>query len=409
MTRPQATRSLTGVIALNRTARALARHAAIRTAAWWLRFRRFARTAAPPCSNSLAVIGFLETASGIGTAGRGLLTALAPLRPLPISIDDCALTPRLPIETAPTNSAASGCRVALAAHIYNPDIFLRLVRTGRSHLIQSPRINLAIVNWETNRLPPSWRCILSLYDILCAPSSFTAAAVQRATGRPVHVVPNCVPVQPLRKASCLSGHFAFLSLFDHLSDFDRKNPLAAIRAFVIAARQLPSGVSCRLRLKCHANTPPELVARLRMESEGAPIEILARTLSPADMEVLWGQSDCLISLHRSEGFGLPVAEAIARGIPVIATRQGGILDFVDDSSGFLIDGHASRSLGTDSSYPEWSGWIEPDIDTASQAIRAVMVDYDRAATAAMHARERLSHVTSQTAVLEAFQRAAASR
>jgi glycosyltransferase involved in cell wall biosynthesis len=146
-----------------------------------------------------------------------------------------------------------------------------------------------------------------------------------------------------------------------------------------------------------------------MEAEGAPIEIIARTLSPADMEVLWEQSDCLISLHRSEGFGLPVAEAIARGIPVIATRQGGILDFVDDSGGFLIDGHASRSRGKDSAYPEWSGWIEPDIETASQAIRAVIADYDRAAAAAMRARERLSHVTSQTAVLEAFQRAAASR
>lgn len=408
MTRPQPVSSLTEVLISNRMVRAFARRAAIRTAAWWLRFRRFARPTAPSASNSLAVIGFLETASGIGAAGRGLLTALAPLHPLPLSIDDCALTPRLPTAPTLTNGAASQCRVSLAAHIYNPDIFLRLVRTGRSHLICSPRINLAIVNWETDRLPPSWRHILELYDILCAPSCFTADALQRATGRPIHIVPNCVPVQPVRRVLSPSGHFEFLSLFDHRSDFDRKNPLAVIRAFVIAARRLPWGVSCRLRLKCHANTPPELLARLRTESEGAQIEILACTLSPVDMEVLWEESDCLISLHRSEGFGLPVAEAIARGIPVIATRQGGILDFVDDSGGFLIDGHASRSPSKDSAYPEWSGWIEPDIDAASQAIRAVMADYDRAAAAAMRARERLSHMTSQTAVLEAFQRAAAS-
>lgn len=408
MTHLQPVPSLTEVLISNRTVRAFARRAAIRTAAWWLRFRRFARPTASSASNSLAVIGFLDTASGIGAAGRGLLTALAPLHPLPISIDDCALTPRLPTAPTLTNGAASRCRISLAAHIYNPDIFLRLVRTCRSHLICSPRINLAIVNWETDRLPPSWRHILELYDILCAPSCCTANALQRATGRPVHIVPNCVPVQPVRRVLSPSGHFEFLSLFDHRSDFDRKNPLAVIRAFVIAARRLPWGVTCRLRIKCHANTPPDLLARLRAESEGAQIEILACTLSPVDMEVLWEESDCLISLHRSEGFGLPVAEAIARGIPVIATRQGGILDFVDDSGGFLIDGHASRTPSKDSAYPEWSGWIEPDIDAASQAIRAVMADYDRAAAAAMRARERLSHMTSQTAVLEAFQRAAAS-
>lgn len=409
MTRPQPTPSLPEAIVSRGTARAFARRAAIRTAAWWLRFRRFAQPATPSVANSLAVIGFLETASGIGSAGRGLLTALAPLSPLPFSIDDCALTPRLPMATAFTNGAASRCRVALAAHIYNPDIFLRLVRTGRSHLIRLPRINLAIVNWETDRLPHTWRHVLALYDILCAPSCFTAAALHRATGRPVHVVPNCVPVQPLRKASCPSGHFTFLSLFDHLSDFDRKNPLASIRAFAIAARHLPAGVACRLRLKCHANTPPDLLARLRTESEGAPVEILARTLSREDMEILWKESDCLISLHRSEGFGLPVAEAIARGIPVIATRQGGILDFVDDRGGFLIDGPESSSPNEGSAYREWSGWIEPDIDSAAQAIRAVMADYDRAIAAAIRARERLSHVTSQAAVLEAFQRAAAAR
>jgi len=119
-------------------------------------------------------------------------------------------------------------------------------------------------------------------------------------------------------------HFDFLCMLDHRSDIDRKNPLGAIEAFRAAPSRIPLGSPARLRIKCHACTPAATFELLRAAAGDAPIEIVAQTLDEAGMDGLWQECDCFLSLHRSEGFGLPVAEALSRAIPVIATGQGGI-------------------------------------------------------------------------------------
>jgi glycosyltransferase involved in cell wall biosynthesis len=124
------------------------------------------------------------------------------------------------------------------------------------------------------------------------------------------------------------------------------------------------------------------------------VDIVAQTLDEGGMEQLWHECDCLISLHRSEGFGLPVAEAMSRAIPVIATRQGGILDFADDSVCFLVSGPAADDGDVSSAYAERSGWIEPDLGQAAGHILNVMAAYPVAVAQASAGRdlvlERLS-------------------
>lgn len=387
------------------TLRRLANRIAVEVAVKALRWQRLGRSKRDPSNEGAAVIGFLETASGLGAAARGLLTAIDCLRPKPISIAPYAPTPSIPNAIA-THQAGKIARLHgfhVGVHVYNPDVFLGLVRRFGGDLLLN-RINLAVVNWETQRLPSAWPAVLSLYERLAAPSRFTADAVSRATGRTVHVLPNCVSLRPVRSRDGTDGHFEFLCLFDAHSDFDRKNPLAAIRAFRLATSDLPPGVACRLRVKCHANTPPALLAALEAEAGDSAVEIVAETLSEDGMQRLWDECDCLVSLHRSEGFGLPVAEALARGIPVVATRQGGILDFVDDRGGLLIDGiPAIRPAAKGASgYQEWSGWIDPDIRSAAAALRQVMSNYPAEVARARVGRERLVDHTSPAAVLKAY-------
>lgn len=385
--------------------RTWARQAAVRAAVGVLRWRR--RWPRPGrAGRGVAVIGFLETASGLGAAARGLLAALEPLDPVRIPIDSCAPTPRIP-GAAGRPASARDARCAVGVHLYNPDIFLGLVRRHGGRPLLAHDTNLAVVNWETERLPPGWPLVLSLYERLAAPSRFTAAAIRAATGRVVHVLPNCVGPGPVRVRTRTDGHYEFLCLFDHHSDLERKNPLAAIRAFCLACGDLPPGVSGRLRVKCHANTPAEIVACLRAAAGAAAVEILPETLSRDGMNRLWDECDCLVSLHRSEGFGLPVAEALARGIPVVATRQGGILDFVDDSGGLLVDGTAAVRGAAAGAYAEWSGWIDPDVSAAAAALRRVMGDYAAETARARAGRERLVAHTAPDAVLRAYRAAVA--
>ena len=390
----------------NSVIRRLARRIAVNVAVHGLRWRRRQRPQGDPTAHGIAVIGFLETASGLGAAARGFFAAIEPLRPTPISISPLAPTPLIPNAcwahvTAP-NDFSLGFDVGV--HVYNPDVLLGLLGQYGGKLLLPNRINLAVVNWETERLPQAWPAVLTLYERLAAPSRFTAHAVSRATGREVHVLPNCVSLRPPRARARTDSHYEFLCLFDAHSDFDRKNPLAAIRAFCQAASDLPGDVSCRLRVKCHSNTPPSMLAMLKAAAGGATVEIVAETLSEDGMQRLWAECDCLVSLHRSEGFGLPVAEALARGIPVVVTRQGGILDFMDDRGGLLIDGVPAvpGPAGSARGYHEWSGWVEPDIQSAAAAMRLVMNNYPAAVARARNGRERLGDYTAPNAVLQAY-------
>jgi glycosyltransferase involved in cell wall biosynthesis len=389
----------------------LLRPTAIRAIAGWLRWRRrLAARRVVRREPRVAVVGFLETASGLGTAARGLLAALAPWQPRAVSISTVAPTPRVPTDGAVEASSPPDAMLAadVAVHVFNPDVLWAVVRRHGPRLFLDGRLALAVVNWETQRLPRGWRPVLAMYDVLCAPSTFTARAVAAATGRPVAVLPNCVPLRPLRRRGRDDGRFEFLCLFDHHSDLERKHPRAAIRAFVAACRDLPPGIGGRLRVKCHGDTPPDVVASLRAEAQTAPIEIVARTLSAEDMERLWNDCDCLVSLHRSEGFGLPVAEAIARGIPVITTGQGGVLDFVAADGCLLVPGGPARPTAERGPYREWSGWVEPDPAAAAAAIRSVILEYPAALARAEAARARLAAWAAPEAVQAAFLAAVAT-
>lgn len=366
----------------------------------WLR----GRPSPIPADPSLSIVGLFETASGLGVIARGMRRVLAD-RPLQlVSISELSRTPRTPDVSLDvlTPRSAGACQTDVAIHAYNPDVFLAAVRRCGTGFLTAARVNVALAIWETETLPPLWANILSLYDVICTPSQFAARAIQRATQRPVHIVPICLPEKPARRRERSDSHFDFLCMFDHMSDVDRKNPHGAVVAFRDACRRLPAGSSARLRIKCHAGTPAAVLDRLRTAAGDAPIEITAETLDEAGMDALWQECDCLLSLHRSEGFGLPVAEALSRAIPVIATRQGGILDFVDDAGGFLVSGPAAVAGPRSAPYREWTGWIEPDLAMATSHIIDVVTDYSQALDRAAVGQEGIRRLLSPQQVRQQF-------
>lgn len=349
-----------------------------------------------PADPAIAIMGFFNTASGIGVAARGMAQALADLSPRCISLSALSHTPRIPssgdwCESTPTIKEG-GADIAL--HVYNPDVFLRAVGTFGTRLLTRNRINVAIAIWETESPPPLWADVLSAYDAVWSHSRFSARALERVVHRPVAVVPICIPTQPLRVRLRGDRHYVFLSMFDRHSCLERKNPRAAIRAFRIGYKSLPTGTSAVLRVKCHSDTPPDVLEMLRRDAGEAPVEFIATTLDDAGMEALWQDCDCLLSLHRSEGFGLPVAEALSRAIPVIASRQGGVLDFTNDSGCMLVSGRPAVLISRRGHYREWSGWLDPDLEVAANHIVGVVSDYTQAVGRARRGREMLNDALS---------------
>jgi len=381
--------------------------------AWISLNRRFRSPHVTANRGTITVYGFFESASGLGAAVRGLASAIAEWRPMCESISQ--LSPSQTVDVSRHVAEQLSSRYLPmgdnAIHLYNPDVFAALMlHVGPKAITRFGR-NLVIVNWETDRLPSQWTKTLSAYQILAAPSTFTARAIRRATGRPVSVIPNCVPIQPTRCRESVVRHFQFLVLFDALSSCYRKNPLAALQAFRQAIRNLPEGHTASLIIKCHSNTSDDALGMLRRASVGLPITLVAETVAEEHMQELWASTDCLVNLHRSEGFGLAVAEALARGIPVITTKQGGVLDFTDDSAAFLVPGSPISEHMPDTIYGECSGWVEPNVAAAAVAMSEVVQRYEVALSRALRGRqyvyERLSKAAVKAAVQLAFGESAA--
>ncbi len=362
------------------------------------------RPAAIPTDPTLAIVGFFETASGLGAAARGVHRALADHGPQIVSLSELASTPRISDAGGEsiTPRSPDACKADVAIHVYNPDVFLAAVRRCGTRFLTTARVNMALAIWETETLPPLWTDILSLYDVICTHSRFAARAFERATGRPVGVVAPCVPEKPVRLRDGPGGHYEFLCMFDHVSDIDRKNPLGAVEAFRDAWRRPPVGTTARLRIKCHAGTPAAVIEDLLAAAGDAPVEVVADTLDEAGMDALWQSCDCFLSLHRSEGFGMPVAEALSRGIPVIVTRQGGVVDFVDDEACFPVPGPAAGGRSTRGRYIERTGWIEPDTAVATRHILDVVTDYPAALKRASAGRDSIRNRLSPEEVRRQF-------
>ncbi|PWC59581.1 hypothetical protein TSH7_20230 [Azospirillum sp. TSH7] len=247
--------------------------------------------------------------------------------------------------------------------------------------------NIGFFLWETSALPRSAHLALEMMDELWTMSSFCADALAQHFTGPIHVVPNCVDERVLKASAdkrSKAEPFTFYFCFDARSWYTRKNPLAAARAFQKAFPR-ESGVRLVLRIR-HRQTSRRSVADLAHKLEldrlvaGDPRILLRdRELSYADSLAEMHACDAYVSLHRAEGFGYTMVEAMMMGKPVIASRYSANLDYMSDETAFLVGGQ-ERYLECDEYLGVTPGarWFEPDISSAAEAMRRVWQDQDEA-------------------------------
>ena len=238
--------------------------------------------------------------------------------------------------------------------------------------------------WELPSLATAFVRQVERVDEIWVGSRFSREALLGHTDKPVHVMP-CVVDGPVpggatRKDLDLpEGTCIFFFHFDALSTFARKDPWAVIQAFRRAFNPRERSGPVRLVLKTInlSRTPPQTSQRLVRELQAVNGILLDMDLSGNDMASLISATDVYVSLHRSEGFGLGIAEAMRSGRPAIATAYSGNLDFMNQENSCLVgyrlrqlDGSESyESPGVEAVYEPGQLWAVADIDQAARWMR----------------------------------------
>jgi glycosyltransferase involved in cell wall biosynthesis/SAM-dependent methyltransferase len=254
------------------------------------------------------------------------------------------------------------------------------------------RYSIGLWWWEINEFPERFSKAFDHLDEVWVGSHFVADAISPASPIPVVKVTMPVSMPEIeefdREDLGLPEGFVFLFVFDYHSVFERKNPLALVEAFKQA---FPEGSGASLVLKSiNSEQHAEEHERLLKAAEGHPdIHVIDHYVTAAQKNAMFASCDCYVSLHRSEGFGNTLAEAMYLGKPVIATGYSGNMDFMTPQNSYPVD-YELRTVGDDAGpYPPTGEWAEPDVGHASALMRHVFEHRDEAQERGRRAAEDL--------------------
>jgi glycosyltransferase involved in cell wall biosynthesis len=368
---------------------------------------------AGPAADELAVrlTGYMGHTLGLGAAARGYARALGAAG-VPVAT---ATVPLHHVELPVTLDASYGRhgfedlvfggRHAFEIVAVNADELPDVVGRLGDDYFHGPRIG--IWGWETTAIPRRWERAFELVDEIWVYSAFMAENIGAVAPVPVLSLPPPVevdlsPAGPPVRLGVPAG-FLFLFVFDYMSTIQRKNPVGLIEAF---RRAFAPDEGPQLLIKTiNAPLRPLAEEEVLWAAHGrGDIHVIDRSLSGDELHRLMAEADCYVSLHRAEGFGLTMAEAMALGKPVIATGYSGNVDFMDDGNSYLID-HSMTLVGPDCEiYPPEGEWAEPDAGHAAELMRRVVANTDEAAVKGARAAQDISRRLSPGATGAAMRR-----
>lgn len=346
------------------------------------------RRARPPRVAPVTIAGFHGAVLGLGEAVRSATSALRDAGVAAKAWDISELMGherRLPVgETTPP---APGPGVLIAQ--MNPPELIRLISTTGPAAFENKYV-IGCWAWELSEIPALWKPAFRYVDEVWALSHFTADAVRRAAPRrvKVRVMPIAVPLNdtaPARARFGFGDETIVLCAFDFRSTIARKNPLAALDAFR-RARALAGSPATLVFKTVGGDDAPEALDQLKAAiGDDADVVLMTQALSADERDQLLASCDILLSLHRSEGFGLFPAEAMAAGKAVVATAWSGNLDFMDDACAVLVP-YGLKPVEDQQGIYSGGLWAEADTEAAGRALAELIDDPERRARLGAEAR-----------------------
>jgi glycosyltransferase involved in cell wall biosynthesis len=323
------------------------------------------------------LVGYLRGEFGIGAAGR-IIGSMIRASGIPMATS--VVRPDVHRHTAEFVETLDGTPFEVSVLAMNADALLAFADTPEYAALAGTR-KVGVWFWEVGVFPEHLHRAFDLVDeVWCATEYVRDALVPVAT-KPVLVHPLAFarPVDTAlvrRDLGLPDGTFLVGTVFDFASVVKRKNPRGAIEAFRRAFA--PDDGACLVVKSLNSGVAPAAAAALRAAADDRPdVLFLDGHLDELEMAALYQHLDVYVSLHRSEGLGVPLAAAMSSGVPVVATGWSGNRTFMDEASAGLVP-YELVDVGDDAPpYPPEARWAEPDVDAAASLLRELFDDDDR--------------------------------
>jgi glycosyltransferase involved in cell wall biosynthesis len=329
----------------------------------------------------VTIVGYPFQPTGMAEHARSTFRALQAVGVTPtlldVGEDTGAIDPDLATDFGPHLTTSLGRGVNIFG--VNGDEAVRVIG-GLDEAAFAAGYNIAYPAWELARYPAEWAQVLERFDEVWAPSAFVQQALAQAVSRPVFRMPLPVDLQlssflGRRHFGIPEDAFVVLFFFDLLSFAARKNPAAVLDAFEIAAARRPDDeLMCVIKVRGATGDAVQAELEARVAALHGKAMLVTGDLSDNETKNLVRNCDVFVSLHRSEGFGRGMAEAMAFGRPAIATGYSGNVDFMLPGTSLLVD-YALTPVPP-GAYPHGEGqvWAEPSAEHAAALIERLLDD-----------------------------------
>lgn len=327
----------------------------------------------------VSVIGYLRAVSGVGEAGRRTLRSIVGLPGLRAEGMDVALNV---VCRRDDESCAPWLRDRASGRVQIFHVNADQLAEVTQHLedrVAADAYRICVPFWELMEIPDAWVPVLESVDEIWASSRFVQTMLAGRISRPIHYMPPALPAPAAGGATRLqfglpTQRFLFFYAFDVLSYPARKNPAAAIAAFRIAFAPGDKSVGLVIKLLNGGHHEADTDGLRAAVAADGRIVLIDRDLARSEMTDLTAACDCVLSLHRSEGFGLLIAEAMLLHRPVIATDYGASVELLTPSTGFPVGCRMIAVRPGEYPHAEGQVWADPDIAHAAWQMRLVRAD-----------------------------------
>lgn len=268
-------------------------------------------------------------------------------------------------------------------HVNASEFMVAYLSLGRD--VWDYRYNIGYWAWELETFPEEWLSAFKLVDEVWTPSDFVTNTLRKYTDKPVVTVPHCVAPQTdfaydRKYFNLPEDKFLFLVMYNSGSVMERKNPLAAIKAFKEAfckdeetkAKYKDAGLVIKISEAELSEDDEKIISSVISDSDN--IYYMCGQLNKKEVNSLLADVDVYVSLHRSEGFGLVMAEAMYVGTPVIATNWSGNTEFMNSETACMV-GYDMIELDKDyEPFKKGNVWADAHVDEAADYMRKLYED-----------------------------------